>query len=118
MADPNFVVMCVVGAVLGLIVGTIPHRSISGTPYDLKQELKFGIAFAAIAWILGLIIYSARRSTPWPHPVLVIVLVVQFLAGYLQGTIYMAAAAALCVAWLQKMVTLVGVLRFSRPWLI
>ena len=52
MADPNFVVMCVFGSVLGLLVGVIPHRSISGTPYDLKQELKFGIAFAAIAWVL------------------------------------------------------------------
>jgi hypothetical protein len=57
-------------------------------------------ATAWMPWILGLIIYSARRSTPWPHPVLVIVLVVQFLAGYLQGTIYIAAAAALCVVWL------------------
>jgi len=57
-------------------------------------------ATAWMPWILGLIIHSARRSTPWPHPALVIVLVVQFLAGYLQGTIYVAAAAVLCVVWL------------------
>ena len=57
-------------------------------------------ATAWLPWILGLIIYSARRPTLWPHPALVIVLVVQFLAGYLQGTIYVAAAAALCVVWL------------------
>lgn len=57
-------------------------------------------ATAWLPWVLGLIIYSARRSTPWPHPALVIVLVVQFLAGYLQGTIYVAAAAAVCMLWL------------------
>lgn len=57
-------------------------------------------ATAWLPWILGLIVYSARRPRPWPHPALVIVLVVQFLAGYLQGTIYVAAAAALCAVWL------------------
>ena len=57
-------------------------------------------ATAWLPWILALVLYSARRATVWPHPALVIVLVVQFLAGYLQGTIYVAAASALCAVWL------------------
>ena len=57
-------------------------------------------ATAWLPWVLGLMIYSARRPTLWPHPGLVVVLVVQFLAGYLQGTIYVAAATAVCVVWL------------------
>jgi hypothetical protein len=53
-----------------------------------------------LPWVLGLIIYSASRPTVWPHPALVVVLIVQFLSGYLQGTIYIAAASAACVVWL------------------
>jgi hypothetical protein len=52
MADPNTIVMCVFGGILGLIVTAVPYRSISGTPYDLRQELKFGIVLVAIAWTL------------------------------------------------------------------
>ena len=52
MADLNFVVMCLFGVVLGLILAAIPHRSIAGTPYDLNQEWKFGIVLVAIAWTL------------------------------------------------------------------
>ncbi len=57
-------------------------------------------ATAWLPWVLGLIVYSAKRATVLPHPALVVALIVQFMAGYLQGTIYVAAAALLCVLWL------------------
>ena len=72
--------------------------SIPGWVYNGHLLLLFATAW--LPWVLGLIIYSARWSTPWPHPALVIVLWLQFLAGYLQGSIYIAGAATVCVLWL------------------
>jgi hypothetical protein len=54
---------------------------------------------AWLPWVLALMIVSARRQTVWPHPALVVVLVMQFLAGYLQGNLYIAMAVALLAAW-------------------
>jgi hypothetical protein len=54
---------------------------------------------AWLPWVFALMIVSARRRTVWPHPALVVVLVVQFLAGYLQGNIYIVLAAALFALW-------------------
>jgi hypothetical protein len=48
-----------------------------------------------LPWALGFTIVSARRATVWPHPALVLVLVLQFLAGYIQGSIYLVAAVSL-----------------------
>jgi hypothetical protein len=50
------------------------------------------------AWLtsaLALAILSVRRDSGWPHPLLVIVLVVQFLAGHVQVTVYVAATVCL-----------------------
>lgn len=47
---------------------------------------------AWLPWALGLAIASVRRGRWLPHPGLVVVLVLQFLAGYLQGSVYVAAA--------------------------
>ncbi|HTM03502.1 MAG TPA: hypothetical protein VL173_08370 [Vicinamibacterales bacterium] len=52
-----------------------------------------------LPWVLALMILSARRPTVWPHWALVCVLVLQFLAGYLQGNIYIAGAAVLYALW-------------------
>ncbi len=58
---------------------------------------------AWLPWALGLAILSVRRATVWPHPLLAVVLVLQFLAGYLQGSVYITAAVGLyflgSVAW-------------------
>lgn len=50
---------------------------------------------AWLPWALGLAVLSARRPTWGPHPGLVAVLVLQVLAGYLQGSIYLTAAVCL-----------------------
>lgn len=47
---------------------------------------------AWLPWALGLAIASVRRGRWLPHPGLIVVLVLQFLAGYLQGSVYVAAA--------------------------
>lgn len=47
---------------------------------------------AWLPWALGLAIASVQRGRWMPHPGLVVVLVLQFLAGYLQGSVYVAAA--------------------------
>ena len=49
---------------------------------------------AWLPWALALAIVSVRRGGSLPHPALVIVMVVQFLAGYLQGSLYVGAAVA------------------------
>lgn len=53
---------------------------------------------AWLPWSLALAIVSLRRATVWPHPALVLVLVLQFLAGYIQGSVYLVAA--LCLFYL------------------
>lgn len=50
---------------------------------------------AWLPWAMALSIVSVRRLTVWPHPMLVVVLVLQFLAGYVQGSIYVVAAVSL-----------------------
>ena len=50
---------------------------------------------AWLPWAMALAILSARRATVWPHPALVLVMVLQFLAGYLQMSIYFAASICL-----------------------
>ena len=49
------------------------------------------------AWIplaLALAMRSSRRATLWPDPALVAVLVLQVLAGFVQGTVYAGVAVA------------------------
>ena len=52
-----------------------------------------------LPWALGLAIVSVRRPGVWPHPALVFVLVLQFLAGYIQGSIYLVGAICLYFAF-------------------
>src|SRR5688572_10385480 len=51
--------------------------------------------FAAwLPWALALAIRSTARASLLPHAGLVVVMVLQFLAGYLQGSIYIGAVIA------------------------
>jgi hypothetical protein len=63
--------------------------------------LVYGTAW--LPWALALAWTSARRTTVWPHPGLVGVMVLQVLAGYLQGSLYLTAAVCavylFAVAW-------------------
>jgi hypothetical protein len=58
---------------------------------------------AWLPWALGFAIVSTRRETIWPHPGLVVVLALQFLAGYVQGSFYLVGVVCLyygyCVVW-------------------
>jgi hypothetical protein len=47
-----------------------------------------------LPWALALAIRSTARARPLPHAGLVAVMVLQFLAGYLQGSIYISAVIA------------------------
>lgn len=67
----------------------------SVTPWLHSGYLLLIYAFAWLPWALSLAIASVRRGGWLPHPALVVVLVMQFLAGYLQGTVYVTAAVAL-----------------------
>ena len=68
------------GSVAGWIHGgqLLPIYSVAWTP-----------------WVLGLAVVSLRSGRVWPDPRLVLVLVLQFLSGHLQGTLYIGAALAL-----------------------
>jgi hypothetical protein len=46
-------------------------------------------------WAIALSMLSLRRDTVWPHPGLVFVMVLQFLVGYLQVSVYFAGAVCL-----------------------
>jgi uncharacterized membrane protein YfhO len=46
-------------------------------------------------WVLGLAVISLRSGRVWPDPRLIVVLVLQFLSGHLQGTVYVGAALTL-----------------------
>ena len=48
-----------------------------------------------LPWGIALAIVSARQQTVWPHPLLVVVVALQFLAGSPQSTIYTVAAVSL-----------------------
>ena len=50
----------------------------------------FGYAWLPLA--LALALRSSRRATLWPHPALVAVLVLQVLAGFVQGSVYVGVA--------------------------
>jgi hypothetical protein len=52
--------------------------------------LIYGTAW--LPWTLALAVVSVRRGGVLPHPALIVVLLLQFLAGYLQGSLYIAGA--------------------------
>ena len=49
---------------------------------------------AWLPWALGLAFRSTARNRVLPHPGLVVVMVLQFLSGYLQGSVYVGAVIA------------------------
>ena len=57
----------------------------------------YGYAWLPLA--LALAIRSSGRATLWPHPALVAVLVLQVLAGFVQGTLYVGIAVAAVFLW-------------------
>jgi hypothetical protein len=67
--------------------------SVGGWLYNGHILLINGSAWLPLA--LALAIQSVRRRRVIPHPVLVLVLVLQFLAGYLQGSLYVVGAVSL-----------------------
>ncbi|HVQ14425.1 MAG TPA: YfhO family protein [Vicinamibacterales bacterium] len=83
-------------AVAGMLGGSAGARLHNG-------HLLLLYCAAWLPWALGFAIVSARRATIWPHPGLVIVLALQFLAGYVQGSFYLVGVVCLyyiyCVVW-------------------
>jgi hypothetical protein len=70
---------------LGLMLGG------SLAPWLYQGHLLIIFSTAWAPWALGAAMLSVRRSTYLPHPVLVLVTVLQFLAGYPQGSLYTVA---------------------------
>lgn len=66
--------------------------SVSGWIHGGHLLLIYSAAW--VPWALGLAIVSVRSGRAFPDGRLVAVLVLQFLTGYLQGTLYLAAAVA------------------------
>jgi hypothetical protein len=83
-------------AVAGMLGGSAGARLHNG-------HLLLLYCAAWLPWALGFAIVSGRRATVWPHPGLVIVLALQFLAGYVQGSFYLVGVVCLyyvyCVVW-------------------
>jgi hypothetical protein len=68
------------------------------TPWLHDGYLLLIYSAAWLPWALAFAILSVRRGTVLPHPGLVCVLVLQLLAGYLQGFVY--ATGAVCLYFL------------------
>lgn len=79
-------------AVAGMLGGSAGARLHNG-------HLLLLYCAAWLPWALGYAIVSLRRATVWPHPALVIVLALQFLAGYIQGSFYLVGVVCLYYAY-------------------
>jgi hypothetical protein len=83
-------------AVAGMLGGSAGARLHNG-------HLLLLYCAAWLPWALGFAIVSIRRAMLLPHPGLVIVLALQFLAGYIQGSFYLVGVVCLyyvyCVVW-------------------
>ncbi len=96
----------VLGRVIGLgwwpVAGAAIAVSLGGSvpAWVFNGHLLLLYGSSWLPWVLAFVMLSARRCTPWPHPGLVLVLALQFLAGYLQGSVYIVSAAMAAVAWL------------------
>jgi len=75
-------------AVAGMLGGSAGARLHNG-------HLLLLYCAAWLPWALGLSIVSLRRASVWPHPALVVVLALQFLAGYVQGSFYLVGVVCL-----------------------
>ena len=74
-------------AVAGMLGGSAGARLHNG-------HLLLLYCAAWLPWALGFAIVSLRRASVWPHPALVVVLALQFLAGYIQGSFYLVGVVA------------------------
>jgi len=79
-------------AVAGMLGGSAGARLHNG-------HLLLLYCAAWLPWALGYAIVSLRRARVWPHPALVVVLVLQFLAGYIQGSFYLVGVLCLYYAY-------------------
>lgn len=79
-------------AVAGMLGGSAGARLHNG-------HLLLLYCAAWLPWALGYAIVSLRRASIWPHPALVIVLALQFLAGYIQGSFYLVGVVCLYYAY-------------------
>lgn len=75
-------------AVAVMLGGSVP-----GWIHDGHLLLMYSVAW--LPWAFGLAVVSVRSGRVAPDARLVAVLVLQFLSGYLQGSLYLAAALAL-----------------------
>ena len=75
-------------AVAGMLGGSAGARLHNG-------HLLLLYCAAWLPWAVGLSIVSLRRASVWPHPALVVVLALQFLAGYVQGSFYLVGVVCL-----------------------
>jgi len=79
-------------AIAGMLGGTTGPRLNNG-------HLLLLYVGAWFPWALGLAMVSVRRPTVVPHPALVVVLVLQFLAGFIQISLYLVTAVCLYYAY-------------------
>jgi hypothetical protein len=79
-------------AVAGMLGGTTGPRLNNGHLLPMYVAAWF-------PWALGFAIVSVRRATVLPHPALVVVLVLQFLAGFIQISLYLVTAVCLYYAY-------------------
>jgi len=79
-------------AVAGMLGGSAGARLHNG-------HLLLLYCAAWLPWALGYSIVSLRRASVWPHPALVVVLALQFLAGYVQGSFYLVGVVCLYYAY-------------------
>ena len=79
-------------AIAGMLGGTTGPRLHNGHLLPLYVA-------AWLPWAIGFAIVSVRRATLLPHPALVSILVLQFLAGFIQTSLYLVATVCLYYAF-------------------
>ena len=87
------------GRVAGLVAATGVMLSGAVVPKIYAGHLIVLFGYAWVPLALALSIRWSRRMTLWPDPALVAVLVLQVLAGFLQGTVYLASVVAAVFVW-------------------
>jgi hypothetical protein len=74
-------------------VGAMFGGSVTGWIHGGQLLPIYSVAWTP--WVLALAVISLRSGRVWPDPRLIVVLVLQFLSGHLQGTLYIGAALSL-----------------------
>ena len=91
-------------------VGVMLSGAVAPRLYLGHFVVLFGYAWLPLA--LALAIRSSARATLWPHPALVAVLVLQVLAGFVQGSVYVGVAVTSVFFWSALRARAAG----RRPW--